>query len=194
MTGLPEMLSCGEKARLIPVVADTSREVRAVSIILSAMASVPSLARVLLESVEQRYGARANLDCFTEVGFQKCPEVKKSRPDGFILLDGGRGRKWGCLVEAKIGRAELEPEQIIQYAHLAKMNDLDAILTISNQFSALPSHHPLRLSKSALKGVDVRCLSLGARTSIETTTERRFKSATTFMGDAASGTFSVHVR
>ena len=155
MTDMPDSLSCGEKARLIPVVADTSKEVRAVSIVLAAMTAVPALAKELLGSIGQNVGARANLQCFTEVGFHKCPEERKCRPDGFILLEGRRGQPWTCLIEAKIGRSELDAEQIEQYAALAKLNEVDAIITISNQFSALPTHHPLRISKSALKSVEL---------------------------------------
>jgi hypothetical protein len=155
MNDKPDSLSCGEKARLIPVVADTSKEVRAVSIVLAAMMAVPAFAKVLLNSVGQNVGTRANLECFTEVEFHKCVEGKRCRPDGFISLNGKRGQPWNCLIEAKIGRAELDADQIAQYAALAKLNDVDAIITISNQFSALPTHHPLRLSKTALKGIEI---------------------------------------
>lgn len=155
MTDLPDNLSNGERARLIPVVADTSKEVRAVSIVLAAMTAVPTFAKVLLGSIGQTVGVRSNLHCFTEVEFKKCFEEKKCRPDGLISVDGKRGPPWSCIIEAKIGRNELEVDQITQYAALAKMNDVDAIITISNQFSALPTHHPLRLPKSALKGVEL---------------------------------------
>ena len=154
MTNLPDNLSCGEKARLIPVVADTSKEVRAVSIVLAAMTAVPAFARALLSSIGQNVGARSGLQCFTEVEFHKCLESKRCRPDGLITLER-KGQLWSCLVEAKIGRAELDAEQLTQYAALAKLNGVDAIITISNQFSALPTHHPLSLSKSALKGVEL---------------------------------------
>ncbi len=154
MPNLPDSLSCGEKARLIPVVADTSKEVRAVSIVLAAMTAVPEFARALMSSVGQNVGARASLQCFTEIEFHKCLEGKRCRPDGFISLER-KGQPWRSLVEAKIGRAELDAEQLVQYAALAKMNGIDAIITISNQFTVLPTHHPLSLSKSALKGIEL---------------------------------------
>jgi hypothetical protein len=155
MSDLPDSLSNGEKARLIPVVADTSKEVRVVSIVLAAMTAVPDLAKVLLGSIGQSIGVRSNLHCFTEVEFKKCLEEKKCRPDGYVLVDGKRGEPWSCIVEAKIGRNELDADQIAQYAAIAKLNGIDAIITISNQFTALPTHHPLRIAKSALKGVEL---------------------------------------
>ena len=41
MTGLPEVLESGEEARLIPVVADTSKENRAASILLAESVKRP---------------------------------------------------------------------------------------------------------------------------------------------------------
>jgi hypothetical protein len=164
MYSLPEVLSGGEPARLIPVVADTSKEVRAVSVVLAAMNAVPDFARVILDSIGQRFGTRAKLECLTEVTFRKSSPGLKCRPDGYLALDGRRGRTWTCLIEAKVGRAELEAEQITQYAALARENGVDALLTISNQFAALPSHHPLsaHLSKSRLRGIELYHLSWSA--------------------------------
>src|SRR3546814_11526413 len=77
------------------------------------------------------------------------------RPDGLLVLEGGSGRFWRCHVEAKIGRNELEVEQVERYLAIARAVRLDAVLTISNQFVALPSHSPLSLPKSATKGVEL---------------------------------------
>ena len=52
----------------------------------------------------------------------------QQRPDAFISLDSKRGQPWTCLVEAKIGRAELEQEKLIQYAALADSDFQAAIL------------------------------------------------------------------
>src|SRR3546814_14869101 len=52
-------------------------------------------------------------------------------------------------------RSELEVEQVERYLAIARAVRLDAVLTISNQFVALPSHSPLSLLKSATKGVEL---------------------------------------
>lgn len=111
----PTFLSSGEQARLIPVGADTAKEARAVSILLATLTSVPPFARAMLQTLGQRVGTRARLDCFTEVVFNGNGGEVKTRPDGLIVVDGGRGRQWHCLVEAKIGRAELDEEQLTRY-------------------------------------------------------------------------------
>jgi len=139
----------------LPVAADTSKEVRAASIALAVLSVVPDFRAAMLSTIGQRAGSRARLDCFTEVVFASEPPDMKCRPDGLLVLEGGKGRSWSCLVEVKIGAALLENEQVERYAALAKLNGIDAIVTISNQFVATPTHSPLRLSKSSLKGVEI---------------------------------------
>jgi len=77
------------------------------------------------------------------------------RPDGLIVVNSGRNRSWTCLVEAKIGRAELESEQVSKYVALARSAGIDAVLTISNQFAALPTHSPVRLKRALPKSVSL---------------------------------------
>jgi hypothetical protein len=155
MSALPDFLSHGDHARLIPAVADTSREVRAASILLATIRSVPGLARAMLENVGQRAGSRATVECYTEVVFKNCPAGDKCRPDGLIVVETGRGRTWSCLVEAKIGRAEVDADQVLKYVALAKANGVDAVITLSNQFVALTTHSPVKLSKVATRGVGI---------------------------------------
>lgn len=154
-TDLPSFLKSGERARLLPVAADTSKEVRAASIALAVLSAVPDFRAAMLSTIGQRAGSRAKLDCYTEVVFAGEPPDMKCRPDGLLVLEGGKGRSWSCLVEVKIGSATLEAEQVERYAALAKLNGIDAIVTISNQFVAAPNHSPLSLSKSSLKGVEL---------------------------------------
>ncbi|MFB9726826.1 hypothetical protein [Haloechinothrix salitolerans] len=119
---------------------------------LAALTSVPPFAKAMLQHIGQRLGVRASLECFTEVVFDGNSD--KIRPDGLIVVDGGRGRQWHCLVEAKIGRTEIDADQLTKYLNLARSNNVPALLTISNQFVATPRHSPVRLPKSATKGVE----------------------------------------
>lgn len=153
--GLPPFLVSGDAARLIPVAADSNKETRATSILLSTMMSVSPFARAMLSSLGQRVGTRAGIDCYTEIVLKAGPGAEKARPDGLLILDGGRGRLWQCLVEAKVGAAELGADQIEKYLALAKANGLDAVLTISNQFVALPTHAPVKVSKLATRGIEL---------------------------------------
>lgn len=152
MTDLPEFLLSGEKARLIPVVADTSKENRAASVLLATISCVDDFAKALLSGIGQRVGTRAQLECFTETVFEKSPEDTRIRPDGLLLVNFGK-RSWSALIEAKIGRSQLDREQIANYCQLAKLNGIDAVITLSNQFAALPTHHPINPTNKITRGV-----------------------------------------
>jgi hypothetical protein len=150
----PQYLESGDKARLIPVAAESSREVRAASILMAALSAVPPFAQAMLGPLGQRLGKRARLDCYTEVVLSDGRDDSvRVRPDGLMVLDGGRGREWRCLVEAKIGRAQVDLEQLTTYLTLARRHGIDGVLTVSNQFVALPTHSPVKIPKSARRSV-----------------------------------------
>ena len=152
MTELPEFILSGDKARLIPVAADTSKENRAASVLLATISSVDAFTKALLSGIGQRVGTRAKVECFTEVVFKKAPDGAKIRPDGLLIVNSGK-RSWTALIEAKIGRSQLDPEQIAHYCQLAKLNGIDAVITLSNQFAALPTHHPIKPTRKITRGV-----------------------------------------
>lgn len=145
MTTLPDPLVSGEIARLIPVIADSRREQRATSVFLAALSSVPDFAQPLLSAVGVRLGKRSIVDTYTEVVL-KGETAAKDRPDGLIVVTTG-GKSWKALVEAKIGSAPLQDEQVQRYLQLARDNGIDAVITVSNQFVARSMHSPVNASK-----------------------------------------------
>ena len=147
---LPEYLKSGEAARLFPVLADTSKEGRTLSILLSCLCYVDEFGKALLSSVGQRVGSRASLRAFTEVVFKGEKESRQFRPDGLILLTVG-SRTWSAVVEAKVGISELKSEQIENYLELARNNNIDAVITVSNQFAAQDSHYPVPVNPAAMR-------------------------------------------
>lgn len=148
MTTRPDYLEQGEKARLFPVLADTSKEGRTTSIVLACLAHVQEFGRAMLATVGQRAGTRAQVICYTEVCFKKGEKPKSDRPDGLIVLKVGN-REWKALIEAKVGNALLDQIQVERYLELARLNEVDAVITISNQFAATPDEHPVAVSKRA---------------------------------------------
>lgn len=152
-TTRPAFLKQGSEARLIPVLADTSKENRATSVFLSCLMAVHEFGSRLLGTVGERVGTRANVECFTEVVLANNPK-KADRPDGLIVVQVGK-RRWTALVEAKIGNAELDAGQIERYLDIAKSNKIDAVITISNQLAALPTHHPVQLPKRKLRSLKI---------------------------------------
>lgn len=155
----PDFLSQGNPARLIPSIADSKKEERATSIFLAALMSVHEFRKAMLQSINQRVGVRTKLEAWTEVVFQDETQAKHQkspddRPDGLIVLDTGR-KKWHALVEAKIGSNEVGEAQLLKYIKQAKEHGIDAVITITNQFVALPTHHPVSVSKKNLRSVEI---------------------------------------
>lgn len=142
----------GSAARLFPVLADSKKEEKATSILLSIFTVVPDYARAVLDEVGAPIGKRAKIECFTEVSFKGSNE--KSRPDGLIIVTNG-SKKWAALVESKVGRSELTQDQVETYLDIAKEQGFDAVITISNQFAQLSTHHPLPISKIKTRSVSL---------------------------------------
>ncbi len=153
MSDKPEFLVSGDEARLFPVLAETSKERRVASIFLAVMTQIPALAEGLLSPIGVRVGKRTKISAYTEVVL--AGEVKDGcRPDGLITIDTGR-KRWTALVEAKVGRSCLQQDQVTKYLELAKVNGIDAVITISNEFASRPDHSPIPVSKVLLRKVDL---------------------------------------
>lgn len=146
---LPECLKQGDRARLIPIVAETSKEKRVASVFLSVLPRIPDLASALFSSVGIKIGKRSRISTFTEVVFRD-DIVGKDRPDGFVEVTNG-AKTWRALIEAKIAKGTVAEEQVVRYLDLAKRNGIDAVITISNEFVARADHHPVKVSKSVLR-------------------------------------------
>ncbi|WP_321831045.1 hypothetical protein [Thalassovita sp.] len=138
----PDYLIQGERARLFPVLSNTSKEGRTTSIVLACLSRVNELGASLLATLGQRIGVRSKVTCFTEVVFANEANAPKERPDGLIVVRTG-SREWRALVEAKVGNAALSIEQVENYRRIAKENGIDCVITISNQFATTAQNHPL---------------------------------------------------
>lgn len=138
----PEVLASGEAARLFPVLADTSKEGRTLSVFLACLSRVQEFGRTLLKPLGLRIGNRTRIQAFTEIKLAKSVEDQPNRPDGLIAISTGK-QSWTAIVEAKVRKAPLEEAQIASYMQLARDNRINAVITVSNQFAAVPSHHPL---------------------------------------------------
>lgn len=155
MTELPEFLSGGESARLIPVAPSSQRERQACSVLLAVLSVVHPFAQHVFSRMGYRIGRRSWVEAYTEVVFKKQnPDDPDDRPDGLLVLSASQSR-WCALVEAKIGNARIKPEQIARYQRIARANDLDAIITISNELTSRPDHLPYDLPREGAAGIRV---------------------------------------
>jgi 2-phospho-L-lactate guanylyltransferase (CobY/MobA/RfbA family) len=149
MSDLPSILEKGERARLFPVLADTSRENRITSILLSVLSQVQPLAQEVLKSTGVRVGKKTIIEAYTEVVLRDQKDIK-NRPDGLLIVSTGK-TTWRALIESKIGKAKLTVDQVERYLELAKDNEIDAVITISNDFVTRADHSPVAVSKKLLK-------------------------------------------
>ncbi|WP_202869023.1 hypothetical protein [Kribbella antibiotica] len=138
------------QARLIPtsgINGADEQERRATSALLAVMSSVREFGRVLTQPL----GAPAGqLETYIEVPFQL--GERRLYPDG--LLRARRGQKeWTALVEVKTGVNELTTEQLEAYLDIAREQEFDAVVTVSNEIPAIAGLHPTKVDKRKLKRV-----------------------------------------
>lgn len=117
------------------------------------MRLVPPYAQEILGPLGVRLGARSRIQCYSEIVF-KGEASKHDRPDGLILVDTGRSQ-WRALVEAKHGKNGLDASQIERYLELAKSWNVDAVVTVSNQFTATPRHNPVQIPAKLTRKVEL---------------------------------------
>lgn len=164
---IQSQLTSGQLASLIPSISDSKKEEKATSIVLASFMAVPEFADRVLKAVGASVSKRSKVKCYTEVVFKDSPVEADRRPDGLIIIETGN-KVWCALVESKIGRAQLQKEQIDSYLTLAKQLKIDAVITLSNQFAASPKHHPVKISSAKTRSVELFHFSWLAIKSIAT--------------------------
>lgn len=145
-----------EPARLIPVSGiggAEEQERRGTSALLAVLTSVREFGRAITRPLGAPAGT---LTTYIEVPFRLGDRA--FRPDGLIRVQRGK-QTWIALVEVKTGRNDLVAEQIDAYLDLARDQQFDAVLTISNQLVTAPGQHPSRVDKKKLRKVALHHLS-----------------------------------
>ncbi len=95
----------------------------------------------------------SSYESYMEVSYagKKYPE---GRPDGLVYCKRGNTH-WAAFIEAKCGNSPIRPEQIQSYAELAAAVDVDAIISISNEFARQPSELPYHVASNKRKKRDI---------------------------------------
>ncbi|MEE9350787.1 MAG: hypothetical protein V3U78_00895 [Thiotrichaceae bacterium] len=150
--GRPEYLPSGVLARLIPVAK--MPELRNTSVTCAILMAVEEFSEALLSPLGASSGKRARTQVWLEPVFKGDKSCLKDRPDALIIVKNGQ-REWRALVEAKVNGNDLESSQIERYLALAKSQNIDAVITISNQFVATPTQSPCSINRKQLKHVSL---------------------------------------
>ncbi len=152
----PDEPPAWQPARLIPtsgIKGANEQERRATSALLAVLGSVDEFGR----TITSLCGAPAGkIETFIEVPFEL--DDNTVIPDGLIRVKRGK-REWTCLVEVKTAANELDAMQLGAYLDVAKANQYDALLTISNEIPTVAGNHPTDVDKRKTRKVDLFHLS-----------------------------------
>jgi len=153
MMDASKFIKNGNRARLFSTYKSSQIEQRLLSTTLSSLVTAQPLAEKIFSKLGLRIGTRAEIFTYTEVHLLKGDKLSK-RPDGFIIVNTGR-KTWTALVEAKANDAQIDNKQIENYISLARANNIDAVITISNQLTLTPSTNPsgIKLPKNSTVGL-----------------------------------------
>ena len=150
---MEKVLRESPRSSLFPALSESNREQRVTSIFLSVLQHCKPFAGALLRTINLRVGARATIETFVEPRLLDGDTDKQQRPDGIIKFYSGRGEPVCIFVEAKIGNNTIKTEQVEGYCTLAKQMGVTSLVTISNEFAALPELVPYEISKAKQKGI-----------------------------------------
>lgn len=138
MKAVEELSSFENLPRLIPISKQTER--RLLSVFMALLDLVPAIRSDFLMMCGYGAGKTSTVQSFMEVSYSS-PKLSDVRPDGLIACKRG-STTWGAFIEAKAEGKPIRPEQIQDYAELAASLDIDAVITISNEFALSPSELP----------------------------------------------------
>ncbi len=138
-TDIQTLLGDFNPARLIST--EKGQERRTISIFLASLRILPAYSRTIFGKIGHKMGSRVKIETYTEPVFKDLSD-NEERPDGLIVIDTSH-KKWSALVEAKVGKKVLEKEQLMKYLNIAKKNNIDALITISNQLVPNPEFSPV---------------------------------------------------
>lgn len=146
------------EARLIPtsgIKGASDQEVRATSALLSVLTVVPGFAHGFLKPCGAPLGrVRANVEAYIEVAFEDKKKKRSPRPDGLIRVTRGK-KTWTALLEVKTKNNPLVKEQVEEYMDVAREQNFDAVITISNEIPPVLGSHPLVLDSTKLRSTPV---------------------------------------
>ncbi len=151
MMALHDELLSGNEVRLFPchhISTDQEAELRATASLLAVARAVTEFGRAIVSIAG---GPVGKLSCYTEVPFkvQTGATSREERPDGVFRVKKGK-TGWTALVEVKVGDNSLKQDQFDCYHTLAGDQDIDALITISNQ-SALANGLPPELTFNSFR-------------------------------------------
>ncbi len=112
---------------------------RATSALLAVLTIVRDLSTAVTVPLGASAARKAIVEAFIETRFKLNESGAVVRPDGLIQVTYGSS-SWRALVEVKTGDSRLEADQVNNYLAVAREQDIDAVITLSNEIAVGTSH------------------------------------------------------
>ena len=145
------------EVRLFPSVhinGQREAELRATASLLAVLRAVSEFGKRVVRIAG---GPAGKLSCYTEVSFDLMSDGAKPenvRLDGVLRVQRGKVQ-WVAYLEAKVGSAALDQDQVDRYHRLAKSMGANALITIGNQSARSDGTPPLNLNRRLARAVPV---------------------------------------
>ena len=150
-----------QSARLISVAGisgDKEAEQRATSALLAVLGIARPFSKALLSPFGASKADKAYVETFIETSF-KTASGSTVRPDGLIRVTYGKQDPWVALIEVKTGSSKLDPSQLEAYVDIAKSNEFDCVISISNEIPPSEGIHPTGLKLRSNSKVNLEHIS-----------------------------------
>ena len=151
MKAVSGLASVNNRPRLIPSYKQTERCL--LSIFMSALEIVPEFRSEFFKKCGYPSGRTCIYSSYMEAKYA-APNLPEVRPDGLVVCQRGK-TTWSSFTEAKADNANIRPEQIQDYTSLAHTLDVDAVISISNEFASTPADLPYHLGARQRKNRSV---------------------------------------
>ena len=128
--------------QLIPIFKKPERKL--LSILMATLEIVPGFRSEILKLCGYGSGKTCQYQSFMEPHYAS-PSLPNRYPDGLIVCTRGNS-VWSAFIEAKAESNKIRAEQIQEYASMAYALDVDAVISISNEYAASPEELPYHLA------------------------------------------------
>jgi len=129
------------RPRLTPSFKKTERTL--LSVFMRTLELIPDLRAEFLSSCGYGAGKSSSYASYMEVNYPSA-KYPDGRPDGLIACQYGK-RLWSAFIEAKAEKSPIRSDQMQDYAELAAKLDVDALISLSNEFARTPSEPPYNI-------------------------------------------------
>lgn len=133
--------------QLIPVYKKPERKL--LSVFMAVLDIVPEFRGEFFRKCGFPSGKTCQYRSFMEPRYSS-PNLPKKEPDGLVVCTRGNS-SWSAFIEAKAEKNKIRPEQILDYADLASRLEIEAIISISNEYALKPTELPYSIAGNKRK-------------------------------------------